>query len=178
MFGTSSTFAQAGLSPCSTDKGCATQAWWLTQHLTADEPGAVSRHPHPRPGVLTRPAPRAVIQTVPRPAGWRAMTPGSPFTPHPLSSHPSPDSQRKRTSRLSSAGVWREASLWLWTAPPQDPGSAPRGKTDLGCTHLKPVGGLQPLGRSNPGRFMSPCLSQPGSWEAFCGLGPSAHYSL
>lgn len=135
--------------------------------------------PHnPTLRVPSRPPPRAVIRTVPGPAGWRAVMPGSPFTLRPASSHPSPDSQRKTTSRLSSAGLWREASSWLWTAPPQDPGSAPRGQTDLGSAPLEPVGGLQPLGRSNPGCFVYPCLSQPGSWEAFCGLGPSTHYSL
>lgn len=145
---------------CSTDKGCATQVWWFTQGHAADEPGAASR---PLPQGASRP--RVVIRTVPRPAGWRAATPGSPFTQHtPLSSRPSPDSQRKtRTSWISTAGVWREASLWLWTAPLQDPGSAPRGQTDSGSAHLEPVGGMQPPGRSNPGRFLSPCLSQPGS---------------
>uniref|UniRef100_A0A8C5YBF4 Killer cell lectin like receptor G2 n=1 Tax=Microcebus murinus TaxID=30608 RepID=A0A8C5YBF4_MICMU len=54
------------------------------------------------------------------------------------------DSQRMtRTTRISAVEAWRKASLWPWTAAPRDPGSVPRGPSDLGSAHLTPVGDMQ-----------------------------------
>ena len=59
--------------------------------------------------------------------------PGTEGGHPPQVTHPSPGSQRKtRTSQISSAGAWREASWWLRTVPPPDPGSVPRAPSDLG----------------------------------------------
>uniref|UniRef100_A0A2K5E6E1 Killer cell lectin like receptor G2 n=1 Tax=Aotus nancymaae TaxID=37293 RepID=A0A2K5E6E1_AOTNA len=44
------------------------------------------------------------------------------------------DSPRmERTIRISTAGPWRKARWWLQTAALQDPGSVPRGPSDLAC---------------------------------------------
>lgn len=108
------------------------EVWWFAQSHPADIWGRRGCGLlAPAPGLFPDPGLRSATPAVPR---QRLHRPGGPvLLKASLSSRPPPGSQRKtRTSRISSAGAWREASWWLRTVPPPDPGSVPRGPSELG----------------------------------------------
>lgn len=161
-----STFTQAGLSPpfyrcgfsCPGRFGNSCSAMWLTSAVT---------HSVRRPVEVTGTQARGSV--------WEAR-PRHPKHLSSFPSHPSPDSLRTaRTTRISTAGPWRKALWWLQTAALQDPGSVPRGPSDLGSACPQPARRMQHPYRGGQLRAWaasswtqasrSPCSVQGGTHE-------------
>lgn len=127
------------------------EVWWFAQGHTVDSLGQEAGHIIITPASELFPDPPGLHAAIPAVPRQRAQGLGGPVSLSTFpSSRPSPDSQRKTSKdRISTAGAWREASSWLQTVPPPDPGSAPGGPSDLGSARPEPAGGGQAESRGS-----------------------------